>query len=95
MNISITIPVWLIQSFLWLCVLTSIIGALILLCAWMVKLLQYRRGYWTCILMLTMRETKLKDFSWGQWAHLMKGLKNENPTLYRAILAHFNLEDWK
>ena len=85
MNISITLPVWLVQAFLWLCVTISVVGALILLCAWMVKLLQYRRGYWTCIMMLTMRHTRLEEFSWGQWTRLMSGLKKENPKLYNSI----------
>lgn len=85
MSIFIYLPVILVQIFLWACVTASCLGILILIGAWLTKLLREGRGYYTAIAILSIRKYKVEEWVEGMFDRLFHGLKNENPELAKRI----------
>ena len=90
MNISINLPVWLVQLFLWGCVSCSFVGLLLLVGGWLQALVKQRRFWWVAIAMITMRQQKAKDWTWGQFKKLSRKLADENPEFHAQVAAIFN-----
>lgn len=85
MNISIYLPVILVQIFLWACVVAACLGLLLLIAAWLSKLLNGMHSYYIAIAIISMRKIKVEDWAEGMFSRLLHGLQKENPKLAKRI----------
>ena len=90
MNISIYMPVWLIQIFLWGCVSCSFLGLLLLGGGFVKTLIKQRHFYWLAIGMLTIRQNRTKEWTYGMFSKLERELLDENPVLHKQVAKIFN-----
>lgn len=90
MNISIYLPVILVQIFLWLCVACSCFGVLLLIGGWLMSLVRGRKFYWLAVTILSMRAVKIHNWSYGMFSTMAKQLKKENHELFKGVSKLFN-----
>lgn len=79
MNISIYLPVILVQIFLWACVVAACLGLCILLIAWLTRVLRQRNSFWVAVMVLSMRKEKTSQWTLEMFSRIYYGFKKENP----------------